>query len=192
MSGPRDKQIVISLGLTKAGKRQGAAESVILGFQPAVQLTKRWKSLVSPSATFVSSSAKWRNLFNECLCALGMDKYHFRPYSLRRGGATYWFAKRQSMDRLLIQGRWASQKTARIYLNEGLSMLTSMDLPVSHPNIKPFLHIFEHTLSSSNFTTLEPPGGRRGGRGMKGPKAMKRQKVFASNSPFFISDHIKP
>eukprot|EP00438_Fugacium_kawagutii_P036234 Skav234091 [mRNA] locus=scaffold212:164975:165838:- [translate_table: standard] len=180
MTNPRDKQVVISLGYTKSGKRQGAAESVILGYQPAVQLLKRWKCLAKPTSSFASSSAKWRNLFNESLSALKMEQYQFRPYSLRRGGATFWFAKHQNMDRLLIQGRWASQKTARVYLNEGLAMLTSMDLPASHPNIRPFLGIFEHTLSTLNFATLEPPakGGRTGGRGKKRQQAMKkRQKV---------------
>lgn len=179
MSGPKDKQVVISLGFTKAGKRQGAAESVILGYQPAVQLTKRWKPLVNPSASFVSSSAKWRALFNERLSGLQLEKYQFRPYSLRRGGATFWFSKHQNLDKLLIQGRWASQKTARIYLNEGLAMLTSMDLLSSHPSLKPYLHIFERALSTLNFATLAPPakGGRTGGRGKRGPKAIKRQKV---------------
>lgn len=70
LSGPRDQQIVISLGLTKAGKRQGAAESVILGYQPAVKPAKRWKSLVPLTSGFVSSTGKWRKLFDECLEAL--------------------------------------------------------------------------------------------------------------------------
>lgn len=107
ISGPRDKQILISLGLTKAGKRQGAAESVMLDFQPVVLLAKRWKSLVSPSATFVLFSAKWRTLFSKYLSALNLEAFNFRPYSLRRGGATFWFSKHHSLDRLLIQGRWA-------------------------------------------------------------------------------------
>ena len=141
--GPKDKQVVVSLGLTKGGKRQGAAESVILGFESAVNLVKRWKTLVSPVTPLVKSAAQWRRLFNDCLAGLNLDSHQFRPYSLRRGGATYWFGKHQSLDRLLIQGRWASQKTARIYINEGLAMLTSMNLPKSHPNLKPFIpHIF--------------------------------------------------
>eukprot|EP00435_Cladocopium_sp_Y103_P038922 s627_g10.t1 len=51
--GRNDKQVVISLGFTKGGKRQGAAESVILGFEPAVALVKRWKDLVSPVTPLV-------------------------------------------------------------------------------------------------------------------------------------------
>eukprot|EP00435_Cladocopium_sp_Y103_P018568 s1259_g4.t1 len=123
LCGPRDKQVVVSLGMTKGGKRQGAAESVILGYEPAVHLVKRWKQLATLATPLVRSSAHWRKLFNECLTSLGIEDFMFRPYSLRRGGATYWFGKHQSLDRLLVQGRWASQRTARIYINEGLAML---------------------------------------------------------------------
>ena len=169
LCGRHDKQIVISLGLTKGGKRHGAAESVILGFEPAVSLVKRWKSLVDPVTPLVKSTAKWRKLFNECLDALNLTTFKFRPYSLRRGGATYWFSKHQSLDRLLVQGRWASQKTARIYINEGLSMLTSMQLPKTHPNLKPYLTVYANTLRDLNFFTLEPPVNTvsKGGRGRK-------------------------
>lgn len=30
-----------------------------------------------------------------------------------------YFGRHGSLDRLLVQGRWASSKTARIYINEG-------------------------------------------------------------------------
>ena len=39
--------------------------------------------------------------------ALKLSAFNFRPYSLRRGGATFWFNHHGSMDRLLLQGRWA-------------------------------------------------------------------------------------
>ena len=180
MAQGTDKQVVVSLGMTKGGKRQGAAESVILGYEPAVLVVRRWKQLAQPSTPLVRSSAQWRKLFNQCLKSLGLEDHMFRPYSLRRGGATFWFGKHQSLDRLLIQGRWASQRTARIYINEGLAMLTSMDLPPSHPNLKPFLSIFSRTVQHLNFSTLEPPvskTGSTGGRGRKkGQRTLQRQK----------------
>ena len=182
MCGAKDKQIVISLGMTKGGKRQGAAESVILGYEPVVLLTKQWKKVASPATPLVKSSAQWRKLFNECLDSLGLEGYNFRPYSLRRGGATYWFSQHQSLDRLLISGRWASAKTARIYINEGLSMLTTMQTPPSHPKLKPFLGVFGQTGRNLNFSTLEPPvhTGRAGRLGRKKRhRTMKcRKKAF--------------
>ena len=123
MCSAKERQVLISLGFTKGGKRQGAAESVVLGVERVVHLVQRWKQLASASTPLVPSAVKWRSLFSECLHALKLDSFQFRPYSLRRGGATWWFSKHQSLDRILIQGRWAALKTARIYLNEGLAML---------------------------------------------------------------------
>ena len=42
LCSPKDRQVLISFGLTKSGKRQGAAESVILGVEEGVRLTQHW------------------------------------------------------------------------------------------------------------------------------------------------------
>lgn len=152
----RDRQLLVSLGMTKGGKRQGASESVIIGFESAVTLVKPWKLLCNPVTPLVKSTSRWRILFAECLKCLGLEEYGFRPYSLRRGVATFWFSKRQNLDRLCIHGRWASQKTAEVYVNEGLSLLTTMSLPSSHPSLKPFIQLFAQTVCSPKFSTLEP------------------------------------
>ena len=136
------QQVLISLGLTKGGKRTGAAESVILGCEPIVRLVKHWKDIARSTTPLALSPGKWRGLFNESLCALGLEDYGFRPYSLRRGGATFWFSKHQSLDRILISGRWQTQKSARIYIHEGLSLLAGMNLPVASPNIRPFHKVY--------------------------------------------------
>ena len=179
---PQDRQALISLGFTKGGKRQGAAESVVLGYEPAVLLVQLWKRHF-PSVTSLSSSpAHWRKLFNECLVSLQLEAHEFRPYSLRRGGATFWFGKHLSLDRILIQGRWRTQKSARLYLNEGLAVLATMKLPPNHPNLKPFIQVFKNTLQTQKFSTLEPPAGRAGGRGKKNRNfksgKKKQQKAF--------------
>ena len=184
LCGARDTQALISLGLTKSGKRQGAAESVILGYEPAVKVLKQWKQVASPSTPLVVSSPKWRALFNECLTALKLVDLQFRPYSLRRGGATFWFSKHHSLDRILIQGRWQTQKTARLYLNEGLAMLATMKIPRGDPRISPFINVFQQTLLHLNFKTLDPPavGGRAGGRGRKAKKPKKGPAKRVKNS----------
>ena len=171
----KQRQVLISLGLTKGGKRQGAAESVILGFAPAVSLVKAWMNAVSSATPLAKNPANWRSLFNEALLALQLEKFGFRPYSLRRGGATFWFTKHHSLDRILIQGRWQAQKTARIYLNEGLAVLAAMKLPPTHPDIHPYLGVFQQTVLKPDFRTLEPPAkaGRKGGIGRKGRQSRK-------------------
>eukprot|EP00438_Fugacium_kawagutii_P035425 Skav206960 [mRNA] locus=scaffold255:97287:103925:- [translate_table: standard] len=85
LSSPRERQVLISLGLTKGGKRQGAAESVILGYEPIVRLVQRWKSLAQPVTPLAVTAASWRKLFNSALEALHITEFGFRPYSLRRG-----------------------------------------------------------------------------------------------------------
>ena len=36
-----------------------------------------------------------------------------------------------SLDALLLHGRWQSAKTARIYVNEGLSVLAELNVPLT-------------------------------------------------------------
>ena len=71
---------------------------------------------------------------------LKLEDHGFRPYSLRRGGATHWFQHHGSFDKLLVQGRWAAAKTAKIYVNEGLALLAEISIPVS--TLKPFVNSF--------------------------------------------------
>ena len=107
MTGP-NKVAVLSLGLTKGGQRQGALESAALGVEGPLRLLWKWEKTCKA----------------------------LRPYSLRRGGATHWF-RHGSLDKLMLQGRWAVPKTAKVYINEGLAILAEIDVPVSL--LKPYL-----------------------------------------------------
>ena len=122
---------VISLGLTKAGKRQGAAESVTIQVEDVCRRLFQWKNHVKGTAHLTGSPYSWRKTFNDTLHALGLNKVDFRPYSLRRGGATHFFSTQGMFDKLLVLGRWQSAKTARIYVNQGLSVLAELDVPLN-------------------------------------------------------------
>lgn len=178
MVNAKDKQVLISLGLTKGGKRQGASESVILGVDFAVRLVEQWKKIAKPVAPLVRSAHQWRALFAEGLSSLGLAAFEFRPYSLRRGGATWWFQRHHSLDRILVQGRWQAQKTARIYINEGLAVLASMQIRPNDRNLVPFVNMFHHESRNPRFATLEPPpkSGSAGGRGKSARKQTKKSK----------------
>ena len=181
MCSRTERQALISLGFTKGGKRQGAAESVILGVDAGVRLTQHWKSIASAASPLVSSPIKWRALFSESLQALGLEHFSFRPYSLRRGGATWWFSKHQNLERILVQGRWAALKTARIYLNEGLAMLARTQIDFSKPRIASYLNVYHRTVHTLNFSTLEPSvkkTDRAGGRGRKNSKRKSPKTVM--------------
>ena len=173
------RKVLLSLGMTKGGKRAGAAESVVLGFDQVVSVLKHWMSLAPMHHTLTPAPHKWRALFTECLEKMKITGFGFRPYSLRRGGATYWFAQHHSLDKLLLDGRWQAAKTARLYVNEGLSVLAQLELPRTDPRLVPFLQIYRQQFLSLTFATLEPPPkiGRAGGRG-KSKRAQKPKKSF--------------
>ena len=86
-------------------------------------------------------------MFSDCIKSLNLEGFEFRPYSLRRGGATCWFGRYGSLDRILVLGRWAGARTARIYINDGLAMLAQLKLP--HKSLLPFVRVFhQHDLST--------------------------------------------
>lgn len=82
--GRQSAKFVISLGLTKSGKRQGAAESIVIGYDFVVSFLHKWKALAGPITPLAPSAGKWRQMFNQGLEALKVDHFGFRPYSLRR------------------------------------------------------------------------------------------------------------
>ena len=159
---------VISLGLTKGGKRRtGAAESVTLAAAVALKWLWFWKGQNSPRASMCPSAATWRKMFKNCLSDLKLSLFEFRPYSLRRGGSTFWFSKRGSLDRLLIAGRWQAARAARIYINEGLSVLAELHLP--HKSLLPFTRVFHSQSTPPEAAHLSACTRRRkGGRGKGG------------------------
>ena len=147
----------------------------MVGYDLVVKFVQHWKQLSSDNTPLANNPGKWRSLFGQALEALNLQDYGFRPYSLRRGGATWWFAKHGSLDKILLQGRWAAPKTARIYINEGLSILAELSIPPSAPSLAPFLHIFNQQRSRLTISTLEPPvPGRAGGAGNKARKGQKK------------------
>ena len=84
-----------------------------------------------------------KSLNSEALQSLSLEQWEFRPYSLRRGGATFWFNRHGSLDRILLQGRWMAAKTARTYLNEGLAVLTEINIP--NRNLLPFHTVYKNS-----------------------------------------------
>ncbi len=158
---------VVSLGFTKGGKRQGAAESITVGVQLLTKLLWHWARQVPPNSNLCVPPHQRRKEFADSLKALKFEDFNFRPYSLRRGGSTFWFQQHGSLDRLLVQGRWASQKTGRLYVNEGLALLSDLTIPWNHRN-KVFISQFNR-LFHQPVPKLEPTFKKRrsGGRGAR-------------------------
>ena len=96
--------------------------------------------------------------------------FHSLCFFLRRGGATFWFSKQGSLDRLLIHGRWQTPKTARIYINNGLATLAEMKIPMS--KLRGFVNIYKHSLAQPVPNLEHAHKSRSGGRGKR------RKNVF--------------
>ena len=114
---------VVSLPLTKSGQRLGVQESVTLDDAWLVRLCAMYAKRLQPGdfLSQVTPKGQRERLQRGCR-ALGLD-HGYRWYSLRRGGATHDFRASGDLDAVTVRGRWGSQRTARLYLNDGLARL---------------------------------------------------------------------
>lgn len=125
------KQTIVSLFGTKTGQRNNAAEMVSFfddfTTEVLIALLDQRKSLRTIKTPIWSFSGQhFRNQFKTYLKKFDLIKHNFRPYSLRRGGATWTFQQSGSMELALVKGRWGSSKVARVYIADGISHLPGM------------------------------------------------------------------
>ena len=77
-------------------------------------------------------------------CHFGLDVHQFRPYSLRRGGATHIFQCSGSMGLAMLKGRWQSSQVARIYISNGLSYLPNSKMSPDTDKLLRQYHFFSY------------------------------------------------
>ena len=93
------------------------------------------------------SPSVFRTRWNQMKQHLNIARYRYLPYSLRRGGATWFFHHTGSFSLTMVRGRWQHLKTCKLYLSEAQTALTSLSLPPSvlreihrlHDYIRPHL-----------------------------------------------------
>ena len=126
----RTGNVVIALGQSKSGKRRGEQEFAIIDAGPPAALVRSFVQ-GRPQGTRVvyEEEGPWRRRFDAALTGLGLHTNGFRPYSLRRGGATAAFRNGLSLSLVCVRGRWTQERTARIYLQEANALLQGMRLP---------------------------------------------------------------
>ena len=113
----------ISLPFTKGTSRFGTVESVTVEDKRLVRALWRLKRSSLPGdALLKRSPQQFRLLFAAAVEALRIPGV-VKPYSLRRGGATFDFLSFNSLDHTTVRGRWAHARTARIYINTALAEL---------------------------------------------------------------------
>jgi integrase len=124
----RHSKAIIRLPTTKTSARKGAAEVVVC--ESALAVRWLWLSVAnkSPDDLLLScGAAKFRLIFTQLKVIFGITD-NLSVYSLRRGGATWDFLNRGSMERTLLRGRWQSNASARIYLQDAAAAVSLLKL----------------------------------------------------------------
>ena len=124
---------VISLKGTKTGIRHNADEAISVTDPIVLEFLRFMVLLRQDLGTtalpiWSQTAAKFRCRFKTLCDLMGLQQFNFRPYSLRRGGATALFQESKSMEMALIRGRWESSRVARLYISDGLSFIPSIKL----------------------------------------------------------------
>ena len=108
---------------TKSGQRTASSETVAIFDAYLVRmLTIVCRDLTPADFLVGCSPAVFRAKFARLVQEAGVPKCNWKPYSLRRGGATTDFLHHGQLDRTMVRGRWASAKTARLYIDDAVSM----------------------------------------------------------------------
>ena len=114
--------VVVALPMTKTSKN--AMESVVVrDWLLASVLRKALAMTPEKSKLYGGSAYQFRKDLVSLQKACGFESAPYTPYGLRRGGATWWWLKTQSLDAVVVRGRWQSAKTARIYLDDARAEL---------------------------------------------------------------------
>eukprot|EP00435_Cladocopium_sp_Y103_P069901 s206_g34.t1 len=89
----------------------------------AIAISKRHKKT---AFLWKGGTPAFRQRFQRLLKTLGFSYNAYLPYSLRRGGATWYYQTTLSLDATMTRGRWACQKTCRIYVDTGTAQLAHL------------------------------------------------------------------
>ena len=88
---------------------------------PLIRLLARFVQIKQPGDSIIERVPQaFRRCFRQLVDGLSLNNLLLKPYSMRRGGATSLFRGTNSLDVVVLKGRWATQRTARIYVNTSL------------------------------------------------------------------------
>ena len=136
-----------------------SAVSGICSLKETVTKSGRWDALlasrISQLSRLLNSYSSWeRAPIRDFICGhipvlsfgchFGLDVHQFRPYSLRRGGATHIFQCSGSMGLAMLKGRWQSSQVARIYISNWLSYLPNSKMSPDTDKLLRQYHFFSY------------------------------------------------
>lgn len=120
---------VVTLKSSKSGLRRGMEEAVAIRDGLSLSLLRTLFCLRQPSRgdkLWPHSGQSFRDKFRQLLRFFNIEHLEFKPYSLRRGGATYLLQEGVPLDTILIRGRWHSLAVARLYLEDGMAQIPNI------------------------------------------------------------------
>ena len=124
---------IVSIPSSKSGVRNNTRESVSLHDPIVLETLKAMIDVkqalqLDKVPCWDKSGSAFRDSFHRLLQHLEITALGFKPYSLRRGGATYEMQQHGQMERCLLRGRWRNSNVARIYITDGLSLLPHLKM----------------------------------------------------------------
>eukprot|EP00435_Cladocopium_sp_Y103_P045333 s2195_g13.t1 len=117
---------VVSLHQSKTGLRTRSHEAVALRDSLVLQLLETLVSVQRPfpgDLLWPYSGGAFRKECQKLCDFFEVSSFKYKPYSLRRGGATFLLQVGVPLEAILIRGRWRSLGVARLYLEDGLAQL---------------------------------------------------------------------
>eukprot|EP00435_Cladocopium_sp_Y103_P060375 s393_g22.t1 len=120
---------VVSLFSSKSGLRTGAEEAVSIRDPLVLNLIRTLSDTQQQfrgQKLWPHSAQSFRNQFEKYMQYFRICHLKMKPYSLRRGGATFLLQEGVSIDVILLRGRWRSLGVARLYLEDGLSQIPKL------------------------------------------------------------------
>ena len=119
--------MIIVLRDTKVGSRFGVLQETVCKDKWLVQKFKQYlKGLDMGDVIVQLSAANFRGMWRKASKACGIGPA-YKPYSLRRGGATSLFRHTGKYDIVMERGRWLSVKSMKGYINQALQELATVD-----------------------------------------------------------------
>lgn len=154
--------VILFLGETKTAPRNPHAGTVVAHDLVLTHLLQKWKRVNQEDAFLVPwNQTKFRTFFRDALEKCGLSKWDYKPYSLRRGGATDLWLTCRSFSQVTHTGRWTSERTAKIYIQDSVSLLTTLTF-VATPKQKTLMSLWQEV------SRVEPRHmSKKRGRGRK-------------------------
>lgn len=117
---------IISLYSSKSGLRTGTQEAVSIRDSLVLNLLATLVAVQKPcpgEKLWPYSAQFFRETLKRYMGFFRIADLNLKPYSLRRGGATYLLQCGVPLDVILLRGRWRSLSVARLYLQDGLAQI---------------------------------------------------------------------